>query len=271
MHISEIFGYVGALFIGLTLGLSGAGGSILTVPILVYLMGFDSVLSTAYSLFIVGSTAAVGAARNLIKGFTRVNIAVWFGLPSMISIFITRKYIITNIPDELISISGFVLTKQVAVLLLFATLMVFSASRMIRSRKKGSDQELPHGEVNHSRLILQGLMVGFLTGLVGAGGGFLIVPALVIMAKLPMKNAIGTSLLIIATNSMIGFLGDLTHREIEWEFLLPFASLAMVGIFVGMRLADRVNGAQLKKGFGYFVLVIAALIIFRELSSLLGS
>lgn len=267
MIISEIIAYIGALAIGLTLGLTGAGGSILTVPILVYLLGFEAVVSTGYSLFIVGCTAVVGAIRNLIKGFTKVKVAIWFGLPSMLSIFITRKFVITAIPAEIMKIGSLVLTKEIAVMVLFASLMIFSGLRMVR--KKKGEKQVENGEIKYPRLIFQGLFVGVLTGLVGAGGGFLIVPALVIMANLPMKNAVGTSLLIIATNSMVGFLGDLSNRTMDWAFLLPFAAIAIAGIFIGMSLADKVNGAQLKRGFGFFVLAVAGFILFNEIGSIL--
>ena len=268
MDLLEIAGYASALLIGLALGLSGAGGSILTVPIMVYMLGINPVLSTAYSLFVVGATASVGAIRNIINGFARVKIAVAFGLPSMVSIFITRKFIVPAIPENLISFGDITLTKHIGVLLLFAILMIFSGLRMVKSGQKGRGVILKEGLVNFKVLIAQGIFVGFLTGLVGAGGGFLIVPALVILAKLPMKNAVGTSLLIIATNSLIGFTGDVLHRTIDWTFLLIFSSIAIVGIFLGMRWANKVNGAQLKRGFGYFVLIIAAIIIYKELSSL---
>jgi hypothetical protein len=264
----EILGYSSALLIGLALGLSGAGGSILTVPIMVYLLGIEPVLSTAYSLFVVGSTASIGAIRNLIKGFAKFKIALAFGLPSMGSIFLTRKFILPAIPDHLISFGNTVVSKHIAILLLFAVLMTFSGIRMIRSKNSAGEQEFEEGSIKYYVLSLQGFLVGFLTGLVGAGGGFLIVPALVILAKLPMKNATGTSLLIIATNALIGFTGDLSHRTIDWSFLLVFSAIAMIGIFLGLRWADKVNGVQLKKGFGYFVLIIAALIISKELSSL---
>lgn len=268
MLISEIIAYCGALAIGLTLGLTGAGGSILTVPILVYLLGFDSILSTGYSLFIVGCTAAVGAIRNLIKGMAKIKVALWFGLASMLSIFITRKYLITALPDNILEIGNFLLSKNIAVMLLFATLMIFSGLRMVRKKKATGDVSI--GDFSYPRLIIQGLFVGLLTGLVGAGGGFLIVPALVILAKLPMKQAVGTSLLIIATNSMVGFLGDLSNRSMDWGFLMPFAGIAILGIFMGMALADKVNGAQLKRGFGFFVLAVAAFILIKEFSSILG-
>lgn len=268
MIITEILAYTGALAIGLTLGLTGAGGSILTLPILVYLLGINSIVSTGYSLFIVGCTAAVGAIRNIIKGFTKVKVAVWFGLPSMLSIFITRKFIITAIPTKIIGLGSLVLTKEIAVMLLFATLMIISGLKMVRRKKVVIETEA--GEIKYPKLIVQGLFVGVLTGLVGAGGGFLIVPALVIMAKLPMKNAVGTSLLIIATNSMVGFMGDLSNRSMDWAFLLPFAGIAIVGIFMGMMLADRVNGAQLKRGFGFFVLAVAAFILFKEIGLMIG-
>lgn len=268
MIVTEILAYIGALAIGLTLGLTGAGGSILTVPILVYLLGFNSIIGTGYSLFIVGCTAAVGAIRNIVKGFTKIRVAVWFGLPSMLSIFITRKFIITAIPVKIVSVGSLVLTKEIAVMLLFASLMIISGLKMVKKKKAiivGED-----GELKYPKLIIQGLFVGLLTGLVGAGGGFLIVPALVLMAKLPMKNAVGTSLLIIATNSMVGFLGDLSNRSMEWGFLLPFAGIAIVGIFIGMALADKVNGAQLKRGFGFFVLAVAAFILFSEIGSIVN-
>jgi uncharacterized membrane protein YfcA len=268
MTVLEIIGYASAMLIGLALGLSGAGGSILTVPIMVYLLGIEPMISTAYSLFVVGSTAMVGAVRNLRQGFTRVPIAIAFGIPSMISIFITRKYIITHIPEQIMDFGGLELTKSIAILLLFALLMIFSAVRMIKSGKRKEILLKSDEKPNYLRLALQGLFVGFLTGLVGAGGGFLIVPALVILAKLPMKNAIGTSLLIISVNSLTGFSGDLMEREVDWSFLIPFTLIAVSGIFIGMRLASKVDGPQLKRGFGYFVLIIALFIISRELFQL---
>lgn len=267
MTIVEIIGYASAILIGLALGLSGAGGSILTVPIMVYLLGIEPILGTAYSLFVVGSTAMVGAIRNIRKGFTKINVAIVFGLPSMISIFLTRKFIITAIPEHLLSFGNFQLTKSIAVLLLFATLMIFSAARMIKSGKKKA-QEVQKGTPNYLVLAIQGIFVGLLTGLVGAGGGFLIVPALVILAKLPMKNAVGTSLLIVALNSLTGFAGDLLERTVDWTFLIPFTLIAVSGIFIGMRLANKVDGPQLKRGFGYFVLLIASIIIVKELSGM---
>ncbi len=265
MDLLEATGYFFALFIGLSLGLTGAGGAILTVPIMVYLVGIDPVTSTAYSLFVVGSTASVGAIRNYRKGFTDVKIALSFGLPSFIVIYLVRRYLIGFIPEELFSIVGYTLTKDAMIMLLFAGLMLVSARRMIRSgkQKQKADSVTKH-DYAQLRLIIQGVLVGLVSGLLGAGGGFLIVPALVLLAGLPMKKAIGTSLLIIAFNALIGFTGDLSQRTIDWLFLLPFTAIAVSGIFIGMRWADKVDGARLKKGFGYFVLAIAFVMILTE-------
>jgi len=264
MEVLEILGYVFASLIGLSLGLTGAGGAILTVPIMVYLMGIDPITSTAYSLFVVGSTASVGAIRNYRKGLSDVRVALLFGIPSFIVIYLVRRYLIEIIPEELFSVGTYVFTKNTMVLILFAALMLVSASRMIRSKRKelAGKEEKPSNKL--ILLLIQGAFVGFISGLVGAGGGFLIVPALVLLAGLPMKKAIGTSLLIIACNALIGFTGDLAERAIDWAFLLPFSAIAVAGIFLGMRWADKVNGAKLKKGFGYFILVIAILMILSE-------
>jgi hypothetical protein len=151
-------------------------------------------------------------------------------------------------------------------MLFFAILMLLASFSMIRSKSKGLTQ---YSEVryNYPLILVEGLIIGFLTGLVGAGGGFLIIPALVLLAKLPMKKAVATSLLIIAVKSLIGFMGDLENIEIDWAFLLSFTSLSVMGIFVGTWLSKFIDGKKLKKGFGWFVLVMGVYIIIREFSS----
>lgn len=264
MELAEIIGYLGALLIGVVLGLIGGGGSILTVPVLVYLLGVNPVTATAYSLFVVGTSSFMGAARNLQKGRMRFRTAFSFALPALISVFCTRKYIVPAIPEQLFSIGSFTLSKGTGIMIFFALLMFLAGSSMILDR----DRFLESGKnasPNYRLLIPLGFVTGLITGLVGAGGGFIIVPILVILAGLPMKKAVGTSLLIIAINSLIGFLGDLGHREIDWYFLILFSLLAVCGIFLGIFLNRFINGSKLKTGFGWFVLLMGTYVLWKEL------
>jgi uncharacterized membrane protein YfcA len=266
MEVFEIFGFISAFFIGLVLGLIGGGGSILSVPVLVYLMHINPVTATAYSLFIVGFAAMVGAFKNMKKGLVDYRTAIVFAIPAFIAVYVTRRFVVPAIPDTILSIGDFVLTKNIGVMLFFAILMLLASFSMIRSKSKGltEDSEVRY---NYPLILVEGLIIGFLTGLVGAGGGFLIIPALVLLAKLPMKKAVATSLLIIAVKSLIGFMGDLENIEIDWVFLLSFTSLSVMGIFAGTWLSKFIDGKKLKKGFGWFVLVMAVYIIIREFSS----
>jgi hypothetical protein len=260
----EIIGWATALVIGLALGLFGGGGSTLTVPVLVYLFGIDPVLATAYSLFIVGSTAVVGAGNNYFKGLVDLKTAVIFGLPALVSVYLTRLYLVPAIPDELFIIGDFVASKSAGIMILFALLMIAASYSMIRGRKGTIDVEQEQ-VFNYPLILIEGMAVGLLTGLVGAGGGFLIIPALVVMSKLPMKKAVGTSLLIISAKSLFGFIGDVQNYTIDWTFLLTFASIAIVGVFVGGRLSNVIPGKKLKPAFGWFVLVMGMYILVREL------
>lgn len=266
MEVFEIFGFISAFFIGVVLGLIGGGGSILSVPVLVYLMHINPVTATAYSLFIVGFAAMVGAFKNMKKGLVDYRTAIVFAIPAFIAVYVTRRFVVPAIPDTILSIGDFVLTKNIGVMLFFAILMLLASFSMIRSKSKGltEDSEVRY---NYPLILVEGAIIGFLTGLVGAGGGFLIIPALVLLAKLPMKKAVATSLLIIAVKSLIGFMGDLENIEIDWVFLLSFTSLSVMGIFAGTWLSKFIDGKKLKKGFGWFVLVMAVYIIIREFSS----
>jgi uncharacterized protein len=268
----EIIGYLASLIIGISLGLIGGGGSILTVPVLVYLMGVEPVLATAYSLFIVGSTSLVGALPKYKQGLVNLKTAIIFGAPSILAVFATRKYIIPLIPNEVFTIGDFVVTKSILMMVLFAILMVFASISMIRTQKKPEENGDGVGEqkFNYPLILVEGAIVGILTGLVGAGGGFLIIPALVLLSKLPMKQAVGTSLLIIAAKSLIGFTGDLSHTTMDWKLLLTVTSLAIVGIFIGDKLSKKIDGDSLKKGFGWFVLVMGIYIIVQQLFFPLG-
>jgi uncharacterized membrane protein YfcA len=263
----EIIGYITSVLIGVSLGLIGGGGSILTVPVLVYLFGIDPVLATAYSLFIVGTTSLVGSYTKYREGMVNLKTAVIFGIPSILAVFATRAYLVPIIPNPVFSIGTFIVSKAMMMMGLFAILMVFASISMIRN-KKADASDASNGEVqkfNYPMILLEGALVGLLTGLVGAGGGFLIIPALVLFSKLPMKQAIGTSLLIIAAKSLFGFLGDLAHYHLDWVLLGTISALAIGGIFVGNRLSRNVDGDKLKKGFGWFVLLMGVYILIKEL------
>ncbi|MGZ5242372.1 MAG: sulfite exporter TauE/SafE family protein [Bacteroidia bacterium] len=261
--MQQILAYIASIFIGISLGLIGGGGSILTVPVLVYLLGLSPVIASGYSLFVVGTTSLFGAGNYMRRQLVDYRAAVIFAIPSFITVYLTRKFIVPAIPDVIFTIANFQLTKAIAIMVLFAVVMFFAALTMIRKRKiLESEEPVKHKTV---KIALQGVMVGILSGMVGAGGGFLIIPALVLLAKLPMKRAVGTSLLIIAVNSLIGFLGDVTTYAIDWRFLLGFTALPVVGIFIGSWLAKFIPGEKLKKGFGWFVLVMAVYILAKEL------
>ncbi|MFV8226105.1 sulfite exporter TauE/SafE family protein [Christiangramia aquimixticola] len=265
MDILEILGYFGALLIGVVLGLIGGGGSILTVPVLVYLMAINPVTATAYSLFVVGTSALVGALRNIPKNLIDFRTAIVFAIPAFIAVYLTRLYLVPAIPEEIFSVGGFTVTKNIGIMLFFAIIMVVASISMIREKENGRNTEVKKVSYNYPLIILEGSLVGLLTGIVGAGGGFLIIPALVILAKLPMKKAVATSLLIIAFKSLIGFIGDVQNLEIDWVFLLIFTGISVAGIFLGVYLNNFINGKRLKKGFGWFVLLMGIYIILKEI------
>ncbi len=264
MEITQILGYFGALIIGVVLGLIGGGGSILTVPILVYLLFINPVTATAYSLFVVGVSAAFGAIQNIRKGLVDFRTAIVFAIPAFIAVYITRRYLVPAIPSEIVTFGNFTLTKDIAIMVFFAIIMLLASISMILKRKE-TTQTSKNVKFNYPLITLEGFVVGIITGLVGAGGGFLIIPALVLLAKLPMKKAVATSLLIIAIKSLIGFIGDIENLEIEWTFLLSFTALSVIGIFIGSYLSNFIDGKKLKKGFGYFVLIMGIYIIYKEL------
>lgn len=258
----EIAGYIASVFIGLTLGLIGGGGSILTVPVMVYLFEVGPAEATSYSLFIVGSTSLVGAVRKYSAGQVSIKTATLFGVTSVITVLLVRRYVLTAIPEHLGAIGSWEVTRSALIMILFAVLMLLASISMIRGRKDVAKSEKP---VKMLPLILYGVAIGCVTGLLGAGGGFLLVPALVFIVGLDMKKAVGTSLAIIAINSLIGFTGDIGQFDIDWGLLLTVTVIALAGIFTGIALSKKIPGAKLKKGFGWFVLIMGAYILIKEL------
>ncbi len=253
----EVFGYISLFFVGLVLGTLGGGGSILSVPILVYLFSIDAVTASAYSLFIVGTTSLVGT--RLVSKALRVLLrtVLTFGLPSLLAIFSTRKWLLPAIPDIIVQTSSFELSKQELILGVFALLMILASRALIVKR---SNDQLESPKQTSLYLILVGLLTGILTG-----GGFLIIPALVYFANMRFKTAVGTTLLIITANSLIGFLGDVINYQINWYFLLSITVLAVVGIMVGTYLAVNVSNQTLRRSFGWLVLGMGTLILVKEL------
>ena len=265
MH--DIHFYIGlilALFIGVTLGLIGSGGSILTVPILVYVVGIDPLIATAYSLFIVGSTSAVGSVRNTLDKSVNFKIVLLFGIPSLLAVFFTRSQLLPLLPDAFTLSNNVSISKSKLIMIVFAIVMFAASSKMI---KKPRQKNLSSNQIVTSAtpLITQGLLIGTVSGLVGAGGGFLIIPVLVFFANLPMKQAIGTSLTIIAIQCLIGFTGDLSQHDIDWTIVLSFSAVSIIGLFIGNRLSKRIIDGSLRKIFGWFILIMSLYILFKEL------
>jgi len=241
----------------------GSGGSILTVPILHYAFHIEPVMATGYSLFIVGVTSLIGATRSAIGRRNDVRAALIFAPASVISVFLVRKFLLPAIPDT-ITITSWSMTKNVFIMICFAVLMIAASISMISKQKAPEQDSLPAERVWLVPVL--GFLVGAVTGFVGAGGGFLIIPSLVLFARVPMKKAVGTSLVIITINCFVGFFSDLNALvHINWKLLIVFSTLAIIGILVGLGLQKRVPGGRLRKWFGYFVLLMAVYIIFMEL------
>lgn len=258
----EILAYISAVFIGIVLGLLGGGGSILTVPILVYLLAIPAYEATAYSLFIVGVTSLTGSINYMRYKLVDFKIALLFSIPSFIGVLLTRKLLLPNLPDSLFTLGDFEVSKNLAIMVLFSLLMMMASYSMIKKNNIDIDEKAE----NKFRLIIKFFFVGVLLGLVGAGGGFLIIPSLIFFAKLDMKTAVGTSLLIISANTLIGFLGDLTTSIVfDWILLISFTILALIGIYIGIKISKFIDEKKLKPIFGWFVLIMGIYIISKEL------
>ncbi len=264
METSQLIGYLLAVFVGITLGMLGSGGSILSVPILVYVMGIEPTLATAYSLFVIGTTSLVGGihkAKQKLVDFYKV---ILFGIPAILSVFVTRKILVPRIPEVIFTTDQFTLTKSVLIMVVFAFVMIFASVRMIKPLK---EKIVVEGvKLNYYKIALMGILIGLISGFVGAGGGFLIVPTLLIFANTPMKMAVGTSLFIVSAQSLIGFTGDIMSNQIiDWKLLEYFTLASIIGIFIGNFISKKIEDQKLKTSFGWFVLAMGIYIIIREI------
>lgn len=258
----EYLGYFASIIIGLSLGLIGGGGSILTIPILVYLFKIDPETATSYSLFIVGITSLFGCVSHYKMGNLKIKAAIYFAVPSVFSILIIREVIFPKIAATLFSIASYQVSKSFLIMIVFSVLMIAAAIAMIRKKKTTVNST----KTNYTQLGIIGFVVGIVTGFLGAGGGFLIIPALLFFANLPMKQAVGTSLLIIFINSSIGFGGDLyIGTPINYSFLLIISGMAFIGMLIGIQLSKKIDGVKLKPIFGWFILVMGMYIITKEI------
>jgi uncharacterized membrane protein YfcA len=263
MEVTHIIGYILAVIVGITLGLIGSGGSILSVPILVYIMGVEPILATAYSLFVVGTTALFGGVQKAKQKLVDFKKVVLFGVPTILAVFLTRKFIVPNIPDIIFSTTSFTLHKSVLIMVVFAIVMIAASVRMIKPLKEKIVND--DAKLNYISIFTQGLFIGLVAGFVGAGGGFLIIPALLFLAKTPMKMAVGTSLFIVSVQSLIGFIGDIRpEQNLDWNLILTFTVCSIIGVFIGSFLSKKIEGEKLKTGFGWFVLAMGIYIIVKE-------
>jgi uncharacterized membrane protein YfcA len=261
------FGYIAALFMGVTLGALGGGGSILTVPILVYLFKINPIEATAYSLFIVGLSALFGGFAYFKKDEIDLKVGLLFSLPGFLAVYLVRSLVIPNLPDPILTTAAFTITKPILVMTVFSILMLLASRAMIKTRI--IVESSPKNISPRKRLIfilLQGFAVGSISGFVGAGGGFIIIPALVMLVGLSMKRAVGTSLFIISINSLLGFTGDLGHGlNFNWKFLLTIAAIAITGLLLGIQFSQNIPEKSLKKGFGYFILIMGGIIMLDQI------
>lgn len=268
MNALEIIGYLATALVGMSLGLIGSGGSILTIPILVYLFQMPATTATSYSLVLVGFTALLGAFKKHQNHEVDWKVALFFGLPALLSVYATRRWLLMAIPEHF-TLGPWPVGRDLFLLLLFSVLMVLAALSMMRKNEKPATSEGRGWSplAKQMAVVAEGGATGVITGLVGAGGGFLIIPALVVLGKMPIKMAMGTSLAIIAAKSLVGFAGDLGNPEIhiQYGFLLALLALSGIGMLAGNALASKIAAEKLKVGFAWFVLAMAAFILAKEL------
>jgi len=263
----ESIGYLLAVLMGLVLGLLGGGGSILTVPILVYFFGVSATVATGYSLLVVGVTSAIGAIRYYKDELIDFKVSILFAIPSMIGVLVARKYLLPSVPDR-VSLSILSVSKDQVIMLAFAILVLVISIFMLKAKERDEECVLTRTPQKRNLPLIgvEGFVVGLLTGFVGAGGGFMIVPALILLAKVPLRIAIASSLVIISLKSLSGFLGDLSEgMSFDWMFLMTFIGFTMAGVLMGTLVNQKMPVTLLRKGFAYFVFLMGVLIVLKEL------
>ncbi|MCK6606042.1 MAG: sulfite exporter TauE/SafE family protein [Ignavibacteriaceae bacterium] len=258
-----ILSYIFALMVGVVLGLLGAGGSILAIPILRYGAGLDPVTATAYSMFVVGMTALAGSAGFLKEKKINYRAVLIFSLISIPFVWLTRQYFIYLIPEKVFEIQGMMVGRNLIIMTIFGVAMIAASVSMIKG--SAPDESLQNEAVPYLKLVVTAVILGLFTGIVGAGGGFMIVPALVLILKIPVKDAIGTSLLIIAVNTLIGFTGNIGKVEIDWAFLIPFALVMIAGTVPGIYLNKKIPAKKIKPVFGWFLLAMGVYTLVKEI------
>ncbi|MGK7931910.1 MAG: sulfite exporter TauE/SafE family protein [Microcystaceae cyanobacterium] len=260
----ETVGYLLAVLIGVSLGLLGGGGSVLALPVLVYIMQVEPKSAIAMTLVIVGSVSFLGCLPHLLKGKIPLKIALIFGTATTIGAYGGAKLAVLPFITSTLQMSLFGVAMLSA-----ASLMIYRTARSNHNDKETLDKTQyvePACQYCWLWLVTEGLGVGILTGLVGVGGGFAIVPALVLLGEIPMKQAIGTSLLIIACNAMAGLLGYLGQVSLDWPLTLSFTFLAALGTLIGSHLVNFVSAKHLQKGFGYFLFIVAGFVLVQNLA-----
>lgn len=268
--MKELETYTASVVIGLCLGLIGAGGSILTIPVFVYILKTDPVASTIYSMFIVGTCSLVGSILSFLKKLVDLKAAILFGIPSVAGVFIARKLIFPALPEKLFLIGSFAVSKDVCIMICLAAIMFFVSLKML---KKKSSTLTMNNDIQTKRIffLLQGMVTGIVTGMLGIGGGFLIVPALLLWVHLPVRTAIGTTLFIITINSAAGFVSSYTSIVIEWPLLLKFAVGAIAGILAGTKLSEKIQADNLKKLLAWFIIVTSVYVLYRQFQTYVKS
>lgn len=270
METFQLIGYAGAFAIGLVMGTTGSGGSAMAVPIFNYLFLMDMHSTTAHSLFVVGMSASAGVLLNLRKHRLDWQLSFLFAIPMAITVYLVRRFLLPSIPDVLFHLPTYELTitRDLTIMVLFGVLMAIAA---ILTIKDGKAKIPVQQEIKKHPLpvLFFGMLIGVITGITGTGGGFLIVPVLVVFLRLPIKKAIAISLMIIALKSFMGFIGDVGSVEIDWILLLSFTAISLTGMTIGIQSSHLIAEKNLKKGFGYVVLGISLLVLCKEMVQLI--
>lgn len=263
----EIIGYFLSVIIGLSVGLLGGGGAILAVPMLVYFFNVDAEIATGYSLVIVAISSVLSIwQKRGIDGNFSLKIFLQFGLPSILMIYFTKAIFVPQIPNLLIFSPKIILTKNMFLMMVFSVILLLSSISMLGKSKENELNATPTKEHSIFNIMLSGAFVGFLTGIIGVGGAFVIVPALIFFFSMETKEAIKNSLAIVIANSIVGFYGfSRASYHIDWMLLVNISAVSLVGVVIGSRLNKRMSGNNLKNIFGWMNLILSLILILKEI------